>query len=796
MSPPPPPPQQQQHEQGQEQQNDASVRLTFSVTLKKKKRWWNVFKERKKGQQSDWWFASTGIPLLAATLGPLANVSSIAALVTSWRQTNYIDGVRVPDFEGVPYADPRWCYWINVASLICGFLGNLALLLNFTQRIRYIVALPASIVCWYLSSGFLIAVTACMHIYVPPQRPNQGCECIVLSLGQQDKSILTHHFILDSQGFWYAIAAAALYTACSMLLMINMLGYFLGHYPENFQLSDSQRTLILQSMAFFIWLAGGAALFSKIERDSGETGWNFPDALYFCDVTILTVGFGDMVPTTDVSRGIVFPYSVGGIITLALIVSSLYRAVREIGEQNVIQKHVDHMRTKALSRTVTNSFDLRHGERTAHHLLRRRNLGGYPRISTPVNPRPLHTEMSNIIQGTMTFPRNVVPDALNMTRKPKLLLLKEEKDRFDTMRQIQADGKKFRRWMALFWSVSVFSILWCVGAVVFWQAEKKAQDMTYFKALYLCYISLLTIGYGDLAPKTNAGRCFFVIWSLVAVPTMTILVSDLGDTVVAKFKKWSDQLADFTVLPKEGIWRAWLEKLPWLLDCLERYLSAREAKRRIRNGFDVADPCNHNSTASQPSTLDPDADADPDDHDRDLELAQHPTMPILAAETERDAVTRPTRMYLSRQLALSIQKVCLDFRLAHAKRYSYEEWVEFTRLIRMTTPQRLDHDLGSVPTRAGAEQEEGLVNWDWIGNDSPMMSGMTEPAWLLDRLCESLVRLEKRREVAWEMGEGGLEGFRAMREKRMAKEGGEDMMEREDGGGEMESKEEKQVAPD
>lgn len=144
--------------------------------LSKNKSWRNVIKKWKDGEKSDWWFASTGIPLMAATLGPLANVSSIAALVTSWRQSNVIDGVSVPDFEGVPFGDPRWCYWINVASLICGFLGNLFLLLNFTQRIRYIIALPATIVFWYLSSGFLIAITACMNIYEPPDRPNEGCK--------------------------------------------------------------------------------------------------------------------------------------------------------------------------------------------------------------------------------------------------------------------------------------------------------------------------------------------------------------------------------------------------------------------------------------------------------------------------------------------------------------------------------------------------------------------------------------------------------------------------------------------
>jgi potassium channel subfamily K len=405
----------------------------------------------------------------------------------------------------------------------------LFLLLNFTQRIRYIIALPATIIFWYLSSGFLIAITACMEIYVPPDRPNEGY----------------------TQGFWYAIAAAAFYTFCSMILMINMLGYFLGHYPESFALSDSQRTLILQTMAFFIWLAGGAAVYSTIEKDAGQQGWGFSDALYFCDVTILTVGFGDLVPTTDVGRGIVFPYSVGGIITLALIVSSLYKAMREIGEEKIVQKHVQRRREKALERTVNNSFELRHREHEAHHLIRRRTMG-FPRISAPADPRPFRTAMGDT-ERRSTFPRSVVPDALRR-KKPKLILLKEEKDRFDAMRQIQADTKNFKRWMALFWSVTTFSILWCVGAVVFWQAEKGAQSMSYFRALYFCYISLLTVGYGDLAPKTNGGRCFFVIWSLIAVPTMTILVSDLGDTVVAKFKTWSDALADFTVLPKEGKW--------------------------------------------------------------------------------------------------------------------------------------------------------------------------------------------------------------------------------------------------
>jgi hypothetical protein len=58
----------------------------------------------------DWWFASTAIPLLAATIGPLANVLSIAALVTKWRVTLPNNG-QLPDGTddaGVGIPDPHW----------------------------------------------------------------------------------------------------------------------------------------------------------------------------------------------------------------------------------------------------------------------------------------------------------------------------------------------------------------------------------------------------------------------------------------------------------------------------------------------------------------------------------------------------------------------------------------------------------------------------------------------------------------------------------------------------------------
>ena len=48
------------------------------------------------------------------------------------------------------------------------------------------------------------------------------------------------------------------------------------------------------------------------------------------------------------------------------------------------------------------------------------------------------------------------------SRKPKALIMKEEKDRFDAMRGIQTGAAKFKKWYALLLSVIAFGVLWCV----------------------------------------------------------------------------------------------------------------------------------------------------------------------------------------------------------------------------------------------------------------------------------------------------------------------------------------------
>ena len=533
-----------------------------------------------------------------------------------------------------------------------------------------------------------------------------------------------------------------MYLVASVLLMVNMLGYFLGHYPQHFDLSEEQRNLILQTMMFFFWLAGGGAVFSK------ACGWNYVDALYFCDVTILTVGFGDFYAPNDVGKGLIFPFSVGGIIILGLMVTSIRRFVRELGHSKVIKRHVENKRSRTFDRAVTNSFEAEQKYQLERQLSAyKKNKGQRPSISAPFDAKkrtiafdpeidPERGETPNRLEhlkGTKS-PLSPLKSPLSMmsnmgesfrgkrsttssvkslrrvgSRKSKLLILREEKDRFDAMRAIQQSTRRFKQYFALSMSIIAFGLLWCVGAAVFWRVEQSMQGLSYFQALYFCYVSLLTIGYGDLAPKSNAGKPFFIVWSLVAIPTMTILISDMGDTVVASYKRRTSLLADWTVLPKEGFFREFLENHPLLMRWFDKWVVKRAQKKRIANGFPGPE-----------DAMDPEI---------------NPSLDQLAKEEDLDEHD------MARKLAIAIRRVADDLtQESHHRRYTYEEWVEFSRLIRFS-------QFPAGAEKAGIdeeEEEEGPIEWDWIGEDSPMMADETECEWILDRLCESLDRYMKR----------------------------------------------------
>lgn len=505
--------------------------------------------------------------------------------------------------------------------------------------------------------------------------------------------------------------------------MVNMLGYMLGHYPQHFALTDDQRTLILQTTSLMVWLAVGGAIFQQLIDIS------FADALYFSDVTVLTLGYGDITATSDLARGLIFPYAVIGIIILALIIASITRFAREVTNANVVKSHLHHKRVEVLQHSMTIDQDATP------------NGGG---------GSPTHENHVRLPNDSRTPIRSVV-NSIIAPKKSRTVAMSEEKDRFNAMRAIQNETLRFRRWMSLLSSLMGFAIVWCGGAGVF----SRLEHINYFSALYFAFCSLLTIGYGDITPESNGGRAFFIVWSLVAIPTMTILISKMSDTIMSGVDNATNYVAEFTLLPTTGRYRRFVSKVPLVRDFLERRAERKRIKRGFRVGVnDSAHPDNRDGNNNDNNSKVEDDLEHGDDsttktrgrnnNDDNYDTARPPPHTIEELEKHRRSPHQ-----LARDLIFAIRRVTQDVMTGEIKRYSFEEWVEFTLLIRFTNPNF------SRQTEIELDENEwGIIEWDWIGENSPMMAEQTEPEWLLNRLTESLLRYMASIEPEKESEEG------------------------------------------
>lgn len=71
-------------------------------------------------------------------------------------------------------------------------------------------------------------------------------------------------------------------------------------------------------------------------------------------------------------------------------------------------------------------------------------------------------------------------------------------------------------------------VLLILGTLVYWQAE----DLSVFDSLYLSVITLTTIGYGEPAPQTVAGRAFTIGYALIGVGLIVAFAGQIANAVV------------------------------------------------------------------------------------------------------------------------------------------------------------------------------------------------------------------------------------------------------------------------
>jgi potassium channel subfamily K len=296
--------------------------------------------------------------------------------------------------------------------------------------------------------------------------------------------------------------------------------------------------------------------------------------------------------------------------------------------------------------------------------------------------------------------------------------------------------------MALGLSAAAALTLWFLGAVVFSFAERK-QQWSYFTSLYFAYTTLLTIGYGDFQPTSNSGKPFFVFWSLLAVPTLTVLISNMGDTVVKSFSDLTIWAGSLTILPGETGPKATL----------------RVGIDRVMGNKNFMKP---NIQTSQPPGFMPHSSEDHTESQKKNDLENH-ALDRLAGHLEaeeldeaKDANDRGETLerdihFYHYVLARELRTLMKDVEASPPKEYSYVEWAFFLKLIGQDEENADLHRPPPIKTEEGDVSEEqpleyvgkadgadGGLKWSWLGTRSPLMGSKSEAEWLLERVAAKM----------------------------------------------------------
>ena len=85
----------------------------------------------------------------------------------------------------------------------------------------------------------------------------------------------------------------------------------------------------------FIYVAGmivvGAIVFHWLE------GWNWVDSFYFVVITLTTIGYGDLSPTTQFSKLVTIFFAINGVAILVM----LFDAIRQVRRQERAEKRAE-----------------------------------------------------------------------------------------------------------------------------------------------------------------------------------------------------------------------------------------------------------------------------------------------------------------------------------------------------------------------------------------------------------------------------------------------------------------------
>ena len=181
------------------------------------------------------------------------------------------------------------------------------------------------------------------------------------------------------------------------------------------------------------------------------------------------------------------------------MVSSIRGFAQELGSTHVVKSHVEKQRTHTLSRTVASEFEYETLKARALNKLHHKKPTPFPELFDTTNnidvekaiaPAPHESHQRDSKAGPVTASLRMLKRV--GSRQPKILLMRQEKDRFDAMRKIQYNTHKFKRYSAL--TMSVIACKSWVQIPVVTEARQHLYRLLFTSARRLIFLQLDSSG--------------------------------------------------------------------------------------------------------------------------------------------------------------------------------------------------------------------------------------------------------------------------------------------------------------
>ncbi|XP_072026998.1 TWiK family of potassium channels protein 7-like [Amphiura filiformis] len=274
----------------------------------------------------------------------------------------------------------------------------------------------------------------------------------------------------------------------------------------------------------------------EMEEDF-KAEWNFYGSLFFSGVVISTIGYGNIAPKTVGGRAFCMVYAVFGIALLLLVLASLGTLFARGATLGYRAMHLSVMMAKGEEKIKPK----RAKRRSSLAMVLRENDDRAPERQTSSEDRRQKT-VSDIWDTDYIHPDDKDSHVVKLRDR------EAELERQKSIEEEEAEVEENEDDVQIpVLGVLIFAFLYiCLVAalIIIW------EDWNYFEAFYFSFITLTTIGFGDLVPDDQKSLLTITFFILLGMAIMSMCIALAQDAIMRKVA-WASQKIGVAIIKSQ-----------------------------------------------------------------------------------------------------------------------------------------------------------------------------------------------------------------------------------------------------